>query len=81
VDEAGREEVVDIGGTAQALFGIELEIPVVARFRLNGVVFIDAGNTFLAGEPSDPNLPLGLFYSAGFGARWYSPAGVLRLEL
>lgn len=81
VDEAGAEEVIDIGGTAQALFGIELEIPVVARFRLNSVVFIDAGNTFLAGEPSDPSLPLGLFYSTGFGVRWYSPAGVLRLEL
>ena len=36
----------------------------------------------LANEPWDPvrDLPLGLYYSAGFGIRWFSPIGPLRFE-
>ena len=82
-DASGALVPVDIGGTAQLLFGFELELPIVARFRLNAVAFIDAGNVFLDGDPAEQgrDSPLGLLYSTGFGLRWFSPAGLLRVEL
>jgi outer membrane protein insertion porin family len=50
-----------------------------------GNVFADNENFFQSNQRPDANgkgtLPLGLFHSAGFGVRWFSPLGPLRFEV
>jgi outer membrane protein insertion porin family len=79
--EPPTEEKVLIGGTTELLLGLELEGPLWREYLLNGVVFSDAGDVYVNGEAPQQGLPLGLYYSVGFGVRWYSPAGVVRVEL
>lgn len=79
-----------VGGNKQVIFNAELEIPLLEKVGIRGVVFFDAGNAFGRGagffDVSDDavlstmNLPLGLLYSVGFGIRWFSPIGPLRFE-
>jgi len=72
------------GGNKEFLANFELEIPIVPKAGLRGVIFFDAGNVFAVNENffQDPQyrLPLGLFYAVGFGIRWFSPVGPLRFE-
>ena len=48
------------------------------------MLFYDAGNAFGINErlfqDRQDKLPLGLYHSAGFGFRWFSPIGPLRFE-
>lgn len=79
-----------VGGNKQVIFNAELEIPLIEKVGIRGVVFYDAGNAFdrranffqiLPDDPmSNMNLPLGLLHSVGFGVRWFSPIGPLRFE-
>jgi outer membrane protein insertion porin family len=65
-----------IGGTKELLFNFELIFPLVREIKLKGVFFFDAGNVW-SGQSYD----LGdLRTSVGFGFRWMSPVGPLRLE-
>ena len=76
---------IRVGGVWQAVGGAELEHPIYRPWRVNAVVFYDAGNAF--GEDTGGvfddrrTLPIGLFHAAGAGLRWYSPFGPIRLEL
>ncbi|RZB29914.1 MAG: outer membrane protein insertion porin family [Desulfobacteraceae bacterium Eth-SRB1] len=73
VDENGDK----IGGDKFVHFNAELLIPVFKKAGLIGVVFYDTGNVYAQGE----NMDLGnLRESAGYGFRWYSPLGPIRLE-
>lgn len=66
-----------IGGDKEMLFNLEMVFPLLPEVKIKGVVFFDAGNAFDVGEPykiSD------LRTSVGFGFRWISPVGPLRLE-
>jgi outer membrane protein insertion porin family len=79
-----------VGGNKQLIFNAELEIPLLEKVGIRGVLFFDAGNTFsrtanffdVSGDDvlRNMNLPLGLLYSVGFGVRWFSPIGPLRFE-
>lgn len=79
-----------VGGNKQVIFNAELEIPLLEKVGIRGVIFYDAGNAFdrranffqiLPDDPLAPlNLPLGLLHSVGFGVRWFSPIGPLRFE-
>lgn len=73
-----------VGGNKQLTFNLELEFPIFEKVGLRGVLFYDAGNAFGANERFFQDLqdevPLGLFHSAGFGFRWFSPIGPLRFE-
>ncbi len=76
-----------IGGDKQFIFNAELEIPIIEKVGIRGVLFFDAGNAFgrdMMFFQNDPNAfqqtPLGLLYSVGFGIRWFSPIGPLRFE-
>jgi len=82
-DSDGGEQDLAIGGTSYVLGGLELEIPVFPRASVNLVFFGDAGNVFQDEIPgaTTPELPWNLYFSAGTGVRWYSPLGVIRLEL
>ncbi len=78
-----------IGGNKKFVINNELEIPIVRQMRLNLVGFIDAGNTWAKDEnmfyinekhKDEYDLPLGLFWSAGFGIRWVTPIAPLSFE-
>jgi outer membrane protein insertion porin family len=76
-----------VGGDKQFIFNAELEVPIIEKVGIRGVVFFDCGNAFdrnIMFFQNDPNsykaTPLGLLYSVGFGIRWFSPIGPLRFE-
>ncbi|MGZ6030121.1 MAG: outer membrane protein assembly factor BamA [Myxococcaceae bacterium] len=88
VPACGRPDCVStvflVGGNKDFIVNLELEFPIVPKVGIKGVVFLDAGNSFGANSSyfQDPehSLPLGLFWAAGFGIRWFSPVGPLRFE-
>ena len=86
-DEEGNFDDVDvIGGDKEILFNIEYLFPLIKEAGIRGVVFFDAGSCF--GKMRDVTLEKSERYdydfdlrtSAGFGVRWFSPMGPLRLE-
>ena len=65
-----------IGGTKLTVLSAELLFPIMEQYGLRGVVFVDVGNAY------DGSLNFGDFRrSIGFGGRWMSPFGPLRVEL
>ncbi len=72
-DEDGNE----IGGDKFVQFNVEMLFPLLKDAGLMGVVFLDTGNVYNDGETID----LGkMRKSIGYGIRWYSPMGPIRLE-
>jgi outer membrane protein insertion porin family len=65
-----------LGGEKEFFGNIELTFPLIAEAGLKGVLFFDYGNSFT--DTSDAFNPL--LTSYGFGIRWASPMGPLRLE-
>jgi len=72
-DEAGNK----IGGNKMVQFNVELLFPLVKQAGLMGVLFYDMGNAYDNGEDIDL---AELRSSAGYGFRWFSPIGPIRLE-
>ncbi len=73
VDEDGNE----IGGDKFVQFNVEMLFPLLKDAGLMGVVFFDTGNAYNDDEAID----LGnMRESIGYGIRWYSPMGPIRLE-
>jgi len=73
LDENGDK----IGGDKFVQFNLEFLVPLIKKAGLVGVIFYDTGNVFNNGE----DIELGtLRKSAGFGFRWYSPMGPIRVE-
>jgi len=67
----------EIGGNKMMQFNAEFLFPLVKESGLRGVLFYDTGNAYDNGE----DLSFGdLRQSAGYGFRWYSPIGPIRLE-
>jgi outer membrane protein insertion porin family len=58
-------------------FNVELIIPIARKAGLMGVLFYDTGNAYDNGENIDLS---DLRKSVGYGVRWYSPMGPMRLE-
>jgi len=82
-----------VGGNKQVIGNIELEFPIFPQVNIRGVLFLDAGNSYGEGEylfseryseDADKNRLketwLGMYWSTGFGFRWFSPIGPLRFE-
>jgi len=67
-----------IGGDKSFLVNMEAVYPIIKEANVKGVVFFDIGNVW--GPWEDPQFS-DLRTGAGFGFRWLSPMGVLRLEL
>jgi outer membrane protein insertion porin family len=67
----------EIGGDKMVQFNVEFIIPIVRKAGLMGVLFYDTGNAYDNGEDIDLS---DLRKSVGFGVRWYSPLGPMRLE-
>jgi outer membrane protein insertion porin family len=71
------ENGYDYGGDKYVLFNVEVTFPISESANLMGVVFYDTGQVYDNGEAY---FSYDLRKSAGFGFRWYSPIGPLRLE-
>jgi outer membrane protein insertion porin family len=81
LDRLGTPETIDakglpIGGNGLVIFNVELRVPVHKGFGL--VTFLDSGNVFA--RTSDIDLTR-LRSSVGFGLRYRSPIGPIRVDL
>ncbi len=81
INDDGDEEVVEYvteeGGEKYVLFNVELTYPLLEEVGIVGVLFYDTGNVY----DSDEDIDFGsLRQSAGYGIRWYSPIGPIRIE-
>jgi len=65
-----------VGGDTEAILNVEYILPLLKEAGLKGVLFFDAGNA--ADGISDTFSDIRMSY--GFGIRWFSPIGPLRLE-
>jgi outer membrane protein insertion porin family len=76
--EAGPEDENGdvIGGTKELILSAEWIFSLIDNMGLKGVVFYDAGKAFDDNEA----LSFDLRHSVGFGIRWKSPMGPLRIE-
>ncbi|NOY69342.1 MAG: outer membrane protein assembly factor BamA [Deltaproteobacteria bacterium] len=72
-DSSGNQ----VGGDKYVQFNAEFVFPVIRKAEFMGLVFYDTGNVYSTGDKFDIG---GLRKSAGFGIRWYSPMGPIRLE-
>lgn len=73
IDEDGNE----FGGSKQLVNNFEIIFPIVNSAGLRGVVFYDAGEAF----DDDDAIELGdLRQAVGYGLRWFSPLGPIRIE-
>ncbi|SNB45009.1 outer membrane protein assembly factor BamA [Geobacter sp. DSM 9736] len=75
--EAARSlNEVYLGGDTEAFFNAEYQFPLIKDAGLKGVLFFDTGNSF----DSKAAVFDRFLSSYGFGIRWFSPMGPLRLE-
>lgn len=65
------------GGDKYVLFNIETVFPISETANFMGVIFYDTGQVY---DNNEPYFSYDLRKSVGFGFRWYSPIGPLRLE-
>lgn len=65
------------GGDKYVLFNIETVFPISETANFMGVIFYDTGQVY---DNNESYFSYDLRKSAGFGFRWYSPIGPLRLE-
>jgi outer membrane protein insertion porin family len=82
LDQLGSASVLDQngvsnGGNGLVVFNAELRMPIWKKKSLGGVVFVDTGNVFATIADIDLKQ---LRTAVGFGARWKSPIGPLRLD-
>ena len=67
-----------VGGSQQLIFNNDLIFPILQDVGVKGVLFFDAGNAFTAADGIDLG---GLRLAIGWGIRWLSPLGPLRIEV
>jgi outer membrane protein insertion porin family len=73
-----KEDGDVVGGDKQAIMNVELLFPIAEQYGLRGLAFFDVGQAFASSQ----SISWGEFRrSVGFGARWVSPFGPLRVEL
>ncbi|MBN1931215.1 MAG: outer membrane protein assembly factor BamA [Desulfobacterales bacterium] len=70
-------EETEVGGNKFIQFNLEFIVPLIKQAGIVGVLFFDAGNVY--GKERDFDFS-NLRESAGFGFRWYSPMGPIRIE-
>jgi len=77
-DIGPKDRYGNIIGGDRAVFGnIECLFPLLDQLKLNGVAFIDAGNSWnVSQSPFATEVKAG----AGLGIRWISPMGPIRIE-
>jgi outer membrane protein insertion porin family len=66
-----------IGGDRSLFTNVECLFPILDQLKLNGVTFIDAGNSW---NVSDGPFLREVKGGVGVGLRWISPMGPIRIE-
>lgn len=66
-----------IGGEKMMIYNVEYRIPLTRDKSLIGLLFFDTGNVWRASENYSFT---DMRKSVGFGIRWYSPMGPIRIE-
>ncbi len=93
-DPSSTIQLTNVGGNKQVVANLELEFPIFPQVNIKGVLFLDAGNAFgesehLFSERYSDHFEtgerfketwMGMYWSTGFGFRWFSPIGPLRFE-
>lgn len=70
------QEIVYLGANKEVIGNVEVTFPLLAEVGLKGVLFFDYGNSF-----NDKSKVFDtMLMSYGWGIRWASPIGPLRLE-
>lgn len=70
-------DIIQKGGDKFIQFNFEFLVPLIKKAGLVGLIFYDTGDVY----DTDENIDIGnLRKSAGYGFRWYSPIGPIRLE-
>ncbi len=70
------EQRAYVGGDTEVVFNAEFTVPLLKEAGVKGVLFFDTGNSV----EGMSNAFKGMLSSYGFGIRWFSPIGPLRLE-
>ena len=70
--------VQNIGGSKELLLSNEITFPILSGLGIRGVIFSDAGQSFLLKDNIDIDK---LQASAGVGVRWKSPFGPLAVDI
>lgn len=68
--------ILPLGGNSLALMNVEYRFPIFGD-TVGGAVFADIGNVFAGSQIDFDNLR----YGAGFGIRYLSPVGPLRIDI
>jgi outer membrane protein insertion porin family len=71
------DEYDAVGGEKELFFNFEYIFPLIKEAGVRGIIFFDAGNAYRKSEGYFSDIRM----STGFGVRWQSPFGPLRLEL
>ncbi|GAB6182860.1 outer membrane protein assembly factor BamA [Thermodesulfovibrio hydrogeniphilus] len=76
--EAGPKDSKNepIGAKRALIFNIEYLFPIVTELKLKGLIFTDIGRGYNEGDKFSSNIK----YTAGFGFRWFSPMGPLKID-
>jgi outer membrane protein insertion porin family len=78
-NQGGRPlSVQDVGGSKELLLSNEITFPILSGLGIRGVVFSDAGQSFLLKDSIAIDK---LQASFGFGVRWKSPFGPLAVDI
>jgi len=70
--------VQNVGGSKELILSNEITFPILSGLGLRGVVFSDAGQSYMLHQNMDPDT---LQASFGAGFRWKSPFGPLSIDL
>jgi outer membrane protein insertion porin family len=73
-------DFVIIGGSQELVLSAEYIVPLVKQINVKGVLFVDIGNAYNDGEKISFD-PQDIRRNVGFGVRWLSPLGPLKLDV
>lgn len=65
-----------IGAKRALIANIEYLFPIVSEMKLKGLIFLDIGKGYNEGEKFGSDIK----YSTGFGLRWFSPMGPIKID-
>lgn len=76
--EAGPKDSKNepIGAKRALIFNIEYLFPLVTEMKLKGLLFVDIGKGYDKTEKFGSNIK----YTTGFGFRWFSPLGPIKID-
>lgn len=76
--EAGPKDSKNhpIGAKRALIFNIEYLFPIITEMKFKGLLFVDMGKGYNEGEKIGTDIK----YTTGFGFRWFSPLGPVKID-